>query len=457
MVPPPSLPCKLCSGLSLLLTLLSSYTIVVSSLSIGVNYGTIADNLPPPAQVAAFLKNNTIIDHVKIFDANPDIIRAFAGTGIAVVITVPNSEIPSFAASRSTADAWVADNIAPFVPATRITTALVGNEILHSLDKNLIDNLVHAMMALSGALVAAHLHKIRVTTPHSLGILEVSDPPSAGRFRPGWDRAVLAPMLAFHSRSRTPFMVNAYPYFAYGATTLDYALFKPNPGRLDNLTGLVYTNCFDAQLDAVHSSMVKLGYGDVDIMIGETGWPSAADNNQFGVSPADAMAFNGNLIRHINSGRGTPLMPNRTLETYIFALFNENLKPGPTAERNFGLFKPDLTPAYDAGVMNTGDGGKRGRGRGRGRGKARGRWCVPKSDVGDAALQANIDYVCGSGKVDCKQIQEGGACFEPNTTRSHAAYAMNAFYKAAGQQDFDCDFSGSGVMTTVDPSKRFSN
>ncbi|KAL0304433.1 UNVERIFIED_CONTAM: Acyl-CoA-binding domain-containing protein 1 [Sesamum radiatum] len=44
-------------------------------------------------------------------------------------------------------------------------------------------------------------------------------------------------------------------------------------------------------------------------------------------------------------------MPNTTFETYIFALFNEDLKPGPTCERNFGLFDPNLTPVYDVGIL----------------------------------------------------------------------------------------------------------
>lgn len=79
-------------------------------------------------------------------------------------------------------------------------------------------------------------------------------------------------------------------------------------------------------------------------------------------------------------------------------------------------------------------------------------WCVPKPDVGEAVLQANIDYVCSTGLVDCKQIQDGGSCFLPNTLQNHAAYAMNAYYQAAGRHDFDCDFRQTGTLTVSDPS-----
>lgn len=80
------------------------------------------------------------------------------------------------------------------------------------------------------------------------------------------------------------------------------------------------------------------------------------------------------------------------------------------------------------------------------------KWCVPKSDASDAALQTNVDYVC-STKVDCKPIQAGGPCFEPNNVRSHASYAMNAYYQAFGPQDYNCDFNHTGVITYTDPSK----
>lgn len=80
------------------------------------------------------------------------------------------------------------------------------------------------------------------------------------------------------------------------------------------------------------------------------------------------------------------------------------------------------------------------------------RWCLPKSGVDQDALQRNIDYVCGLG-LDCGPIQEGGMCFDPNTVRAHAAYAMNLYYQVMGSYEYDCDFEHSGALTNVDPSK----
>lgn len=80
------------------------------------------------------------------------------------------------------------------------------------------------------------------------------------------------------------------------------------------------------------------------------------------------------------------------------------------------------------------------------------KWCVPKPDATDAALQANIDYVCSNG-ADCRPIQPGGACYEPTSVRAHASYIMNAFYQSNGRNDFNCDFRNTGVVTFSDPSK----
>ncbi|KAF2291762.1 hypothetical protein GH714_035499 [Hevea brasiliensis] len=298
----------------------------------------------------------------------------------------------------------------------------MGNEILATSDKSLIAHTLPAMKALKSALELANVTDIKVSTPHSLGILSSSEPPSTGRFRKGYDQRIFAPILDFHRKTKFSFH------------------------------GKNYTNMFDAQLDAVYSAMKRLGYEDVDIVVAETGWPSVGDPNQPGVSLENALSYNGNLVKHVNSWKGTPLMPNRTFETYIFSLFNENLKPG-VSEQNFGLFKPDLTPVYDVGVLRNAqvEGPASGTTAEAPSSSPDKKWCVPKSDAGDEALQKNIDYVCSSG-VNCRPIQAGGPCFDPNTVRSHAAYAMNAYYQSFGRHDFNCDFNHTGVVTATDPS-----
>lgn len=191
----------------------------------------------------------------------------------------------------------------------------------------------------------------QVSSPHSLGMLLRSVPPSGARFRPGWDEGVLAPMLQFLHRTNSPFMVNPYPYFAYSPKTPNFYLFKPNRGTRDRFSGKTYTNMFDIQMDAVYMSMRRLGYEDVNIVVAETGWPSFGEPFLKQCTVENAAAYNQGLVKKVSSGEGTPLMPKRKFETYIFGLFNENLKPGSLAEKNFGLFRPDFTPVYDIGIM----------------------------------------------------------------------------------------------------------
>ncbi|KAG8654905.1 glucan endo-1,3-beta-glucosidase isoform X2 [Manihot esculenta] len=344
---------SLCGSMLTALLLLESTLLPGVEGDLGVNYGTLADDLPPPTKVAHFLVESTIINRVRLFDTNTEVLEAFANTGIALTVTVPNDQIPQLT-KLSYAEEWLEANIQPYVPATNIIRILVGNEVLSTANKLLIANLVPAMENLHTALVEASLDtKIKVSTPHSLGILSNSSPPSTGKFRQGYDIHVLKPLLSFLRDTNSPFMINPYPFFGFSEDTLDYALFRPTSGVEDENTKLVYTNMLDEQIDAVFSAMKLLGFADVDIVIAETGWPSKGDTSQIGVDEEAAAEYNGNLMKHVMSGAGTPLLPNRTIETYIFSLFNENLKPGPTCERNFGLFQPNMTPVYDIGIIRS--------------------------------------------------------------------------------------------------------
>ncbi|MFS7976828.1 putative glucan endo-1,3-beta-D-glucosidase [Helianthus anomalus] len=69
----------------------------------------------------------------------------------------------------------------------------------------------------------------------------------------------------------------------------------------------------------------------------ETGWPSKSDKIETRASLENAAAYNSNLIKRVLTGGGTPLQPQANLTVFMFALFNENKKGGPSG-RNYGLF-----------------------------------------------------------------------------------------------------------------------
>ncbi|KAH6781637.1 plasmodesmata callose-binding protein 3 [Perilla frutescens var. hirtella] len=78
-------------------------------------------------------------------------------------------------------------------------------------------------------------------------------------------------------------------------------------------------------------------------------------------------------------------------------------------------------------------------------------WCVCKDGLGDAALQKTLDYACGAG-ADCNPTHQSGPCFQPNTVRSHCSYAVNSYFQKNRQQPTACDFSGTAIISTSDPS-----
>ncbi|KGN47963.1 glucan endo-1,3-beta-glucosidase 12 [Cucumis sativus] len=441
--------------------------------SIGVNYGRIGNDLPSAVKVVKLLKSHGL-QRVKVYDTDPAVLKALSGSGIKVTVDLPNELLFAAAKRLTFAYTWVEKNVAAYYPSTEIEAIAVGNEVFVD-PHNTTSFLVPAMKNIHQALVKYNLHSnIKVSSPIALSALQNSYPSSAGSFRPELVETVFRPMLEFLRQTGSYLMVNAYPFFAYESNTdvisLDYALFRDNPGVVDAGSGYRYFNLFDAQIDAVFAAMSALKYDDIKMVVTETGWPSKGDENEIGASVENAAAYNGNLVRRILSGGGTPLRPKADLTVYLFALFNENKKNGPTSERNYGLFYPNEEKVYDIpftteGLKDfedkpspkpvsggnaptappaSGDGGVS-------KSQTGNTWCVASGEAGKEKLQSGLDYACGEGGADCRPIQVGATCYNPNTLEAHASYAFNSYYQKNSRKVGTCYFGGAAYVVTQPP------
>ncbi|CAL5000996.1 unnamed protein product [Urochloa decumbens] len=432
---------------------------------LGVNYGTVADDLPTAARSVQLLRAAGA-GAVKIYDANPSILRALAGTGIPVAVMVPNEAIPSLASSGAAAERWVATNLAPHIPATRVMYLLVGNEVLsnRAISGSTWRAVVPAMSNLHRALRRGRggiLRKVKLGTALAMDALSASYPPSAGAFRGDVADDVIRPLLQFLNATRSYYFVDAYPYFAWagnrGSISLDYALFQGGASShyVDPGTGLTYTNLLDQMLDAVVAAMGKLGYGSVRLAVSETGWPNGGDSGEAGANVRNAATYNRNLAARMSRNPGTPARPGAKMPVFLFSLYNEDQKPGPGTERHWGLYFPNQTRVYDVDLT--------------GRRPSRSypplppaddtdsspAWCVLAGGgkaANETAVQAALDYACQQGSGTCVAIQPGGACYEPDTLDAHASYAFNSYWQKFRNAGGTCFFNGLAETTTKDPS-----
>lgn len=431
----------------LVLILVAVWVMVRRSEGLGVNWGTMANHKLPPKVVVQMLKDNGI-KKVKLFDADQTTMSALAGSDIEVMVAIPNADLSAMG-SYARAKDWVRRNVTRynFQGGVNIKYVAVGNEpFLTSYNNSFVNTTFPALQNIQNALNEAVLgESIKATVPLNADVYgspETNPVPSAGRFRPDI-LSQMTQIVEFLNHNKAPFSVNIYPFLSLYANEhfpVDYAFFDgvSNP-IVDN--GLQYTNVFDANLDTLVSSLRALGVGDMEIIIGEVGWPTDGDRN---ANINYALRFYRGLLPRLASNKGTPLRPGY-IEVYLFDLLDEDIKsvaPG-NFERHWGIFKYDGQPKfpmdlsgqlqdkYLIGAQNVNYLPKK--------------WCMLRPDAKDLSkLGDNINFACTWS--DCTPLGYGSSC-NGLDANGNASYAFNMYFQSQNQKVTACGFQGLAMVT----------
>ncbi|XP_057508592.1 glucan endo-1,3-beta-glucosidase 8-like [Actinidia eriantha] len=437
-----------------LLLLVILFFLVWRGVGVGVNWGTMASHQLPPERVVEMMRENGF-DKVKLFEADGQILRALIGSEIEVMVAVPNYMLQQMSEDPDFAVAWVDANVTSYSyhGGVNIRYVAVGNEpFLRTYTNTYLPFTLPALKNIQSALDRAGLSPhVKATVPFNADIYFSPDSapfPSAADFRPDIRDATIE-IAHFLRSNASPFTVNIYPFLSLYSNPFfpfDFAFFDGDNKAIRD-GDFVYTNVFDANLDTLVWALRKIGCGDMDIVVGEVGWPTNGDEH---ANVENARRFNQGLIRHVLSGDGTPARKGNRMDVYLFSLIDENLKsiePG-CFERHWGIFEFDGKPKYELDLKGSQEN--------KGLVPVEGvqymfkRWCVLNPHAHNLQdLPKSIDYACTMS--DCTALGYGSSCNHLGV-QGNASYAFNMYYQLQDQDSWDCDFSGLATVTHEDPS-----
>lgn len=295
---------------------------------LGINYSNTFQSSPISDADAAAQINTASIKNVKLFNYKQIAFFSEAATNnITLYPAVPNIDLAALAAGTNTAAIVTA--LTPY--AASLGAVFVGNEPLIGDDPSTYGQyLKQALENLHAGFKAAGID-VKLSVPFNSGIEKDTYPPSSGTFRSGVSSYV-KDVCAFLKSTDSFFTINIYPFYSNNSNPTDvplaYCLFTNTTAQFtDPASGLAYFNLFDAEYDATYFALKALssteGYEALEIVVGETGWPTAGAPN---ASNANAETYNQNLIAHIKSGNGTPKLPTAKLKTFVFEMYDEDIK-----------------------------------------------------------------------------------------------------------------------------------
>ncbi|KAF1879581.1 hypothetical protein Lal_00033238 [Lupinus albus] len=415
---------------------------------VGVNWGTQATHELKPDMVVQLMKENGI-QKVKLFDADSSTMSALSGSGIEVMVAIPNNQLADMV-DYDRAMQWVRKNVTSysFNGGVTIKYVAVGNEpFLKSYNNSFLNVTLPALENIQNALNEAGLSSVKATVPLNADVYESPETnpvPSAGIFRPDLSD-LMTQIVQFLNKNNAPFTVNIYPFLSlYGNDNFpfDYAFFDGAVNPIND-NGILYTNVFDANFDTLVSALKSVGFGNMPILVGEVGWPTDGDKN---ANLGNALRFYNGLLPRLSSNKGTPLRPGY-IEVYLFGLIDEDAKsiaPG-NFERHWGIFKYDGKPKFQLDISGN-------KGQNNVLMGAQNvyyldpKWCMFNPQAQNlSTLADNINYACTY--ADCTALGYGSSCNNLDAN-GNASYAFNMYYQVQNQNDLACNFEGLAMITT---------
>ncbi|XP_009795111.1 glucan endo-1,3-beta-glucosidase 5-like [Nicotiana sylvestris] len=430
---------------------LFSFNYVLVDSFVGINWGRMATQQLVPSMVVDLLLQNGIPE-LKLFSPSTNVLPAFANSSIGLSVTFQDFQLRRMNNSKDIYD-WVGKNVKKHVDnGVDIRYLYVGNEpFTKRYEKRINDEVVYYLEEARKALDRHDLKHIKTTTAHFTDILTNVTKPSQGDFREDIKGKMLD-LLKFLKEHNSPLVINIFPIYMLSTKQMpvDFAFFdrKNNSDYKIKDGPYIYKNIFTFTYDTLVSALTKAGYSDMEIIVGQVGWPTDGFPN---ANPKYAERYHRGLLRYLKRNEGTPLRPNKTINVYITALSDENRMVTQWGEyqRHWGIYRHDGSPKYkiDFSLKDRDEEPTTAKGTV----KMPNRWCVYDHSVnaGNEKLMEQVNYACNSS--DCTLLSPGATCENLNSTQ-RASFAFNMYFQMNSQQVDYCGFQGLGVITTDDPS-----
>ncbi|KAL6498485.1 hypothetical protein OROHE_026582 [Orobanche hederae] len=415
---------------------------------IGMNWGRQSvQRLIPSVVVDLLLQNG--IRHARIYSTQPDLLEAFSGSGIHLTVGIHNV----FSITNDTlADDWVQKTLPYFGPAN-IRRVYIGNYVFKygMNNQTLRDAGINTLRLVQKALnKAGYGDHIKASMPHSARVLKDITKPSEAEFK---DEIMedMNTTLRILLDNNAPFVVDIFPALYVYVHKMDLSFaFSDNKSALvvTDVNGAVYTNVFDFVYDAYVWALEKVGAGDLEVVVGQVGWPT--DSYVWGQNASTAERFYKSFLPMVASNKGTPKRPGRPIDTYVHSLTDETqiMTTSEGFSRHWGIYRSNGEPKYKIDL--TGQGRDIFPTRAKGIMRMPDRWCMFNGKTHDEEkLTRLINTTCR--RADCTCLAPGASCSQLGYELT-VSYVFNIDFQSMFQDEDACKFDGLGKVVTENPS-----